>query len=356
MNEEIEKEFKKLENIPRLLIEAELEPIQGERFQPTGFPEIGAAVYERPNGTRMILVESPQSMANRLEAVCINNAGTRIDIIRELEGIPYIIAELEDKKDKKIFTTTSSLVEAHRINSPYIISDKNFQAEFKKLAEYSENKQVDWEKVAKALFYYDVNSLLHGTFLANLGDGRIKVPRILTGFIEAEDIKEVLSGGVKNNLIDPSGELRAETFKKNVYGNVPFHRTEYNAKEIKAYFNIDIALIKGYNLDSSAQRLLIALALYKIIKFLKTGLRLRTACDLKVKDNITVTQPPEFKLPDENELSSILKETIEECKSKRLFADPPITTIRTSVKIVKNQEDNSKDEDDMAVENPESSS
>ena len=31
-------DWQQLENEPRLLMEAELKPIQGSRFQPTGFP------------------------------------------------------------------------------------------------------------------------------------------------------------------------------------------------------------------------------------------------------------------------------------------------------------------------------
>ena len=59
-----------LANVPRLLLRAKLNPLQGTRFQPTGFPEIGAAQYEGPDGTPTLLVESAQSMANRMEAVC----------------------------------------------------------------------------------------------------------------------------------------------------------------------------------------------------------------------------------------------------------------------------------------------
>ena len=53
-------------NESRLLIEAQLKPIQGSRFQPTGFPDLGAAVFEAKTG-QALLVESAQSMANRLE-------------------------------------------------------------------------------------------------------------------------------------------------------------------------------------------------------------------------------------------------------------------------------------------------
>ena len=61
-----------LEEHPRLLMEAELKPLQGVRFQPTGFPDLGAAVYNAPNdsGIQIVLIESAQSVANRLEDVC----------------------------------------------------------------------------------------------------------------------------------------------------------------------------------------------------------------------------------------------------------------------------------------------
>ncbi len=70
--------FENLVNVPRLLLEAELKPVQGDRFQPTGFADLGAAVYERPDGKRMLLVESAQSIANRLEHTCLNGDGAHI--------------------------------------------------------------------------------------------------------------------------------------------------------------------------------------------------------------------------------------------------------------------------------------
>jgi CRISPR-associated protein Csb1 len=41
-------DFSKLDGAPRLLIEASLRPVQGVRFQPTGFPNLGAATYRPP--------------------------------------------------------------------------------------------------------------------------------------------------------------------------------------------------------------------------------------------------------------------------------------------------------------------
>jgi CRISPR-associated protein Csb1 len=53
----------------RLLFSVDLEPIQTRRFQPTGFPDLGPALYQAGD-TACLLVESAQSMANRLEEVC----------------------------------------------------------------------------------------------------------------------------------------------------------------------------------------------------------------------------------------------------------------------------------------------
>ena len=63
--------FAELKSANRLLMEAELVPVQGGRFQPTGFADLGAATYQLPDGTRILLVESAQSMANRLEATIL---------------------------------------------------------------------------------------------------------------------------------------------------------------------------------------------------------------------------------------------------------------------------------------------
>jgi hypothetical protein len=50
-----------LASVPRLLLEAHLAPVQGDRFQPAGFPDLGPATYTLPDGTDMLLVESTQS-------------------------------------------------------------------------------------------------------------------------------------------------------------------------------------------------------------------------------------------------------------------------------------------------------
>lgn len=318
-------ELEKLESKPRLLLEVELRPVQGERFQPTGFADLGAAIYTLPDGRRNILLESAQSMANRLEQTCLEGNGPRI--VEGLKGLPYVLVKLIGATE----TETSSLIEAHRINSPFIISDVNFQKNFKNKAGYTKGLPLDWKKIGATLFFYDPNSLLHGAFMANLEDGRVKVPRAITGFIEAEEAQEAASGGVKNNPLDPTGKIRAENYDKDVYSNVPYHRMEYTAKRIVAYFNLDLALLDGYCLDSKAKELLVALGLYKIRRFLASGLRLRTACDLAAKGDIKVVAPTAFVIPDERTLLEIIQEDIKACTRKGLFAVPFVTEIITKV-------------------------
>src|SRR5438132_913985 len=110
-------DFKPLEASPRILIETALRPVAGTRIQPTGFPDLGPAVYDDPDGIPTLLVESAQSMANRLEAVCWDEAAE--DLVAEMKGLPYVkvrLAGLGDGSD-----TTCSILEFHRLNSPYIV-------------------------------------------------------------------------------------------------------------------------------------------------------------------------------------------------------------------------------------------
>lgn len=46
-----------LDNTSRLLFEIPLKPLQGNRFQPTGFPSLGAATFQTASGASL-LVES----------------------------------------------------------------------------------------------------------------------------------------------------------------------------------------------------------------------------------------------------------------------------------------------------------
>ena len=206
-----------------------------------------------------------------------------------------------------------------------------------KEAEYAKGRPLNWKKIAHAIFKVDPNSILHGVFMANIGDGRVRLPRAISGFIEASDVREASSGGVKNNPLDPTGKLRAVNYDKDVYSNVPYPRTEYTAREIKAYFNLDLALLRGYSLPEAATDLLTFLALYKVRRFLNAGLRLRTACDFMVSGDLKATQPAQFVVPAERELLAAVKAKILECAELKLFADPSVTVLTTEVKWKKEE-------------------
>lgn len=311
-------DFSALQTAPRLLIEADLQPLQGARFQPTGFPDLGAAVYVGPNGKRMLLVESAQSMANRLETVCWNSVSD--DWVEPLKNLPLV--KVVDTQNNQL---TNSVLEAHRLNSPYILEGKDtsvLDMLKKELADMDEGA-VDIRKLAAVVLKYDSNALLHGIFLAKsqLAGGRLRLPRVLSAFIEAEDVNLAQSGGVKNDHVNPSGDTAKG------FGNVPYSRDDYTAPKITAFFNLDLAQIRGFGLGQNVEQLLIALALYKIRRFLDEGLRLRTACDLEVR-RLTLPRPQSWSFPERAELENVLPSLIEKVAQENRFAEPRVTMVR----------------------------
>lgn len=319
--------FAALKGVPRLLMEARLKPLQGDRFQPTGFADLGPARYRAHrdgSSVEMLLVESPQSVANRLETVCWDRANGRL--VPELDGMPYVQVVKADKSH-----LTNSILEAHRLNSPYILEGKHtaFRDMLKSELASMEHGPVDLSKLARLVFKLDTNAVLHGLFLAkpDLAGGRLRMSRLLSAFIEASNVEDAASGGVKNDHVNPGKDEAAGQDASTGFGNVPFHRSEFTAKQLVAYFNLDLTQLRGYGLGLSAETFLIALALFKITRFLGSGLRLRTACDLEVDGALTVTRPKEFALPGDAVLLAALKDTLTACGKEKLFAEPRITPV-----------------------------
>lgn len=353
-------DFEKLKSAPRVLIEAHLKPVAGTRIQPTGFPDLGPAMYDAADGTPTLLVESAQSMANRLEGVCWDEGAN--ELVPALDGLPYInvtLAGLGAGTD-----TTNSFLEFHRMNSPYIMSGVTSDgvsfadilkpqlgmasvaaktAGKKKAAaaaaaasdadDGTSDKEpddvagvVNLRKLAAVCFKYDPNSLVHGVFLEKIA-GRLRHPRALSSFIEASGVGRADSGGVKFDRALPKPSV-AGVDAKGGYGNVPFHRTEFTAKSIVAYFSVDLAQIRGYGLGDAAERLLITLSLWKIRAFLDSTMRLRSACELELEigdKSVDIKRPTGFSLPSAADLSASLKTSIEKCKT--LFANPTVTEL-----------------------------
>jgi CRISPR-associated protein Csb1 len=297
-----------LDKASRLLFTVELRPLQGDRFQPTGFPSLGAATYQTKDGAKL-LVESAQSMANRLETTCWNLADNKP--IDALAGISHVTVTR-----KKAFLT-DTMLEAHRLNSPYLLEnkqDKSFFDKLKKDLGGLEEGPVNRKLLAEVLLRYDVGSLIHGLFLAKkeLAGGRLRVARALSAFIEATGVRVAASGGVKNDHVNPSGVT------KDGFGNVPFARDEFTADRIDCHINLDLGQIRGYGLGAAADRLLIVLALHRVRRLLDGDLRLRAACDFEPvgRAAIAATKPTGFLLPSLPDLEAALPAAIAACKEQ----------------------------------------
>ena len=93
----------------RVIITAPLNLANGSFLQPTGFPDIGSCIYTDADGKRRCLIESEQSMANRLEAVCMKPPGYWVN---QLDELPVI--EVRDTNGSLLAT---NLTEPHRLAS-----------------------------------------------------------------------------------------------------------------------------------------------------------------------------------------------------------------------------------------------
>jgi CRISPR-associated protein Csb1 len=304
-------DLSQLDTTHRLLFAIPLAPVQGSRLQPTGFPSLGAATYQTSQGA-CLLVESAQSMANRLELTVWDEPNH--DVKPDLKGISHVVV----KRNGAFLTDT--ILESHRLNSPYLLeeSKKTFFNQLRADLGGLETGPIDRKRLAEVLLNYDLGSLLHGVFLAkkDLAGGRLRIARALSAFIEADGVRVAPSGGVKNDHVNPSGDTKAG------FGNVPFARDEFTAERISLYVNLDLAQIRGYGLGAEVERLLILLALYKLRALLEAGLRLRTACDLCLAtDTVTATAPQGFKLPALKEILPDLQAAIAACQCRMTITE-----------------------------------
>ncbi|HXM54026.1 MAG TPA: type I-U CRISPR-associated RAMP protein Csb1/Cas7u, partial [Candidatus Dormibacteraeota bacterium] len=287
-----------LDAVNRVLLEATLRPVQGRRFQPTGFPDLGPATFQLADDTEMLLVESTQSMANRLEDVGWERPAQRP--VAALDGLPYVRVVDADGA-----FLTSSRLEAHRLASAYVRDaqlhgDSMEKAMLRRLG-LRGGVPLDHRALARAVFALDPLSLLHGVFFAiKSWPMQPKVARTVSSFIEAEDVRPAENGGVKRD--DVQHTVTTGRRAEQGYGWVPFHRREFTARAIRAYFNVDLVQLRSFGLGDDAERLLLTLALWEIRSVLDRALRLRTACDLEVSGDVKVTRPEGFALPSRSDL------------------------------------------------------
>ncbi|MGH9396292.1 MAG: type I-G CRISPR-associated protein Cas7 [Terriglobia bacterium] len=308
-----------------LIVRAKLEPIAGlDRFQPAGFPEVGHVIYKAPrtaNATEDVcIVDSPASMANHLEAVCFFGPGDST-LHPDLTGLPHVACVTDknytvgqtalDPKDSHDRLVCTTLTEGHRLASDYFLDGlldakwaeekkikgnskgkgkektvpahwegTKFRTQLRREFEIVEVKEDEkyfvypenWWAIYKTIFKYDPNSLIHGVLFAK---EQIKISRFLTAHLEAFGAARVGRSGVKFDRLG-----------KTVSGQPIFAVDEETAKEIRATFILDLALLRSYGrgeygLSDSQKLLLLELAIWKIKRLLDKSFRYRTQCWLK---------------------------------------------------------------------------
>jgi CRISPR-associated protein Csb1 len=289
-----------LEGESRLVLDVRLAPVAGSTFQPTGFPDLGAATFQRPGQPPSLIVESVQSMANRLEAVGWN--GPEQQPHPPLETLPYL--RIEAAEDGAFLT--SSRLEPHRLAAAYV---RDAQIDGSKGVEWiaarlalRPGRPLDWPHIYRAIFELDPLCLLHGVFFSDpRWSGNPKVRRAITAVVEAHDVAPVVSGGLKRD--DVAVKSTPGRGSREGYGFVPFGRTEWTAREIELTLVVDLGQIRGYGLGAEGERLLTLLALWEASTLLAEPLRLRTACDLDM-ESMRARRPDGFSLPKADELAS----------------------------------------------------
>jgi CRISPR-associated protein Csb1 len=284
----------------RVVITASLKLTNGRFLQPTGFPDIDACIYRDKEGRRWCLVESEQSMSNRLEAVCMKSPGVWVD---DLKGLPLIAVK---NKDGDLLAT--NLTEPHRIASSYVlegsVSDNRPLGEIAKEriginnGIWPLNRRTDLEKFVFAL---DPGALLHGFQFIDKkffgGFVGLRQVRLLHARLEAElpeQEPEVHYQMVKFDQIEQ--DPQRETNK----GQSIAAKSRIVPKDIVATFEIDVLALKSMSLEEDRKKFLLGLALWKIGAFLankpsfdvrsrSTGpsLRLRADCYLTCDESIS---------------------------------------------------------------------
>jgi CRISPR-associated protein Csb1 len=305
-----------------LIIQAQMGVAAGlDRFQPAGFPEVGHVIYDAPRSDgrseKVCIVDTPASMANHLEQVCLASENDH-DLHPDLVGLPYVQCvtdrdptinggsvklKPDDPRDRVV---TTSLTEGHRIASDYFLDAKRLgagnqpeEASFRdvlrrefQIIEVKKDKTYfippeAWWSIYRTLFKYDPNSLIHGVLFAK---EQIKISRILTAHLEAIGAARVGRSGVKFDRLG-----------KTTSGQPIFAVDEETAREIRATFIIDLALLRSYGRDVNhgeeektlgltrpQKDFLLAFALWKIQQLLGRTFSYRSGCKLRMQ-NVSIT-------------------------------------------------------------------
>lgn len=285
-------------NAHRLVLQATLIPVTGDLFQPVGFPDIGHVIYDAPRNDgskeKVCIMDSAASMANHLEAVSLASVQT-LELHPDIAEMPYVQCVTGEKdKDGRVpkpRLVVTSLSEGHRLASSYFLDDKGRKMDGDKVSERDFGTVLrdefgiqdlgkkthplpgDWWNVFRTIFRYDPNSLVHGILFPAMG---IKLSRVLTAHHEAFGANRVGFSGVKFDKIG-----------KTTSGQPIFSVDKETAREIRATFVIDLALLRSFGsgangLTENQKVFLLELTLWKIGRLLSGPYRFRSGCDLRL--------------------------------------------------------------------------
>lgn len=282
-----------------VLIRAFLKLKNGDFLQPTGFPDIGPCIYRGKDGRYHCLIESEQSMSNRLEAVCLKSPGIWVD---DLRGLPLITVTGETTEA----LLATNLTEPHRIASSYILESileiPPYKLEIKKIFERMiglQNGGAIWPLDRRAdlenlVFALDPAALLHGFQFVQWKFVGLRQTRLIHARLEATlpADYDVHYGLVKFDAIEPDAMQRNQ--KHTNKGQTIAAKSRIVPKEITATFEIDVLGLKSLSLDEEKKKFLLGLGLWKIGAFLsdkpsfdprsretRPSLRLRADCHLE---------------------------------------------------------------------------
>lgn len=298
-----------------LVLTATFTPVGGlGRFQPAGFPEVGHVIYKAPRKDggveHVCIVDSSASMANHLESVCMRGAHD-YDLVDDLAGMPYVrcVTGALDKDDKLLDdqreVVVTTLTEGHRLASTYFLEGQMLNGDGSLVTENGKKQSLQdvlvqkfgivlanskkahppagkWWDVFGAMFQYDPNTLVHGVLFPKW---QIKIPRVLTAHLEAIGAGRVDRSGVKFDRLG-----------KTTSGQPIFAVDDATAREIRATFILDVALVKSFGretlgLAGKQQEFLVALALWKIQRLLAMPFRFRSGCHLQCDSLMTGDKP-----------------------------------------------------------------
>jgi len=199
---------------------------------------------------------------------------------------------------------------------------------------------------ASRLLKLDPNSLLHGVWLSTKVDGsgrskkaicggKVRFPRILSAYIEAKSPQQANWGGVKRERIFDQAES-GTTDAEAGFGSIPFPRSDFTAPDIRVFFSFDLQLLRTLALGERGEQrqmgvttrtpkkrtlgerqgnltdeegFLVLWSLYKIERFLSSGLTLRSNCQF-TRGALKINEPNSFSWPTPEGLTSELSTLI----------------------------------------------